>query len=561
MRTPGPGEPGETVTSLFDRQARSTPDAVALSVGDLDITYAELSVRVDCLAGALRAHGVGRDTPVALEMDRSPELVVAILGVLKAGGAYVPIDPGYPAERRDYMRADSGALLVLTSEDIDGDAESVQEGPDQDAFAYIIYTSGSTGRPKGVAVEHRALLSRVRWMRERFALVPGDRMYQHASVSFDAHAEEIFPCLTSGATLVLPPKGQDLPDLLAAGVDLTVLDLPTSYWQGLIGVTWPERLRLVILGADPLRGAVLSTWYDSVGPHVELMNTYGPTEATIIATAATLTQAEAAGCPPIGFPLSDTRVYVLDGSLAQVAPGEEGELCIGGIGLAHGYLGKPGLTAHCFVPDPYGPPGSRMYRTGDRTRTREDGALEFVGRLDGQIKVRGFRVEPGEVEIRLFEHPAVSRAVVVARDDALVAYVITAESVPGEELKAHVAAALPGHMVPSTISFLDKMPLTRSGKIDRAALPDPAAGSRRLDLPATPMEEKIAAIWAELLGVEQVGVLDDFFSLGGHSLVATKLAVWLTPLAGRHVSMRVIFTNRTVRSLAAFVEGSQSGVR
>ncbi|MEU8326664.1 non-ribosomal peptide synthetase [Nonomuraea sp. NPDC048881] len=557
MTRPTPqSAPGETVISLFEDQVRSTPDLIAVSIGDEEVSYAELSARADSLAVTLKARGVGPDIPVALEIDRSLELVVAILGVLKAGGAYVPIDPGYPAERRSYMRTDSGARILLTADDIRRSAGSPPEQlplPDPAAFAYVIYTSGSTGRPKGVAVEHRSLVSRITWMRERFAPRPGDRMYQHASVSFDAHAEEIFPCLTSGATLVLPPQGQDLPDLLAAGIDLTVLDLPTSYWQGLIGVSWPERLRLVILGADPLRGAALTTWYDSVGRDVELINTYGPTEATIIATAATLSPAEAGGRPPIGFPLTDTRVYVLDETLAKVPTGAEGELCIAGAGLAHGYLNNPGLTAQRFVPDPYGPPGTYMYRTGDLARTREDGALEFVGRVDGQIKVRGFRVEPGEVEIRLLEHPAVRRAIVVARHDALVAYVVTAGEVTGEELKVHVGATLPSHMVPSAVSFLAEMPLTLSGKIDRDALPDPSAP---LDsaLPATPMEEKIAAIWAELLGLERVGVLDDFFALGGHSLVATKLAVWLTPLAGRHVSMRAIFDNRTVRDLAAYVE-------
>ncbi|MFI6816154.1 amino acid adenylation domain-containing protein [Nonomuraea sp. NPDC050328] len=552
----------ETVLALFRLQAVQTPDAVAIAAGERRLTYAELAGRVAALAGELRRRGAGPEVPVGLEMDRSPELVIAILGVLWAGGAYVPIDPEYPADRKEFMRADSQISLLLTQHDVaelsTGTANAADAPlPDPASLAYVIYTSGSTGRPKGVGIDHFALVRRVMWMRERFALGPGDHMYQHAAVSFDAHAEEIFPCLTTGATLVLPPPGKDLPDLLAEGTKITVLDLPTSYWQGLAGSPWPEELRLVILGADPLRGQALAGWYAEMGDTVEVINTYGPTEATIIASAATITRAEAGGRPPIGHPLSDTRLHVLDRELELVEPGTPGELCIGGLGLARGYLGQPALTAQAFVPDPFGAPGERLYRSGDLVRARPDGALEFLGRLDGQVKVRGFRVEPGEIEIRLLEHPAVERAIVVARNDGLDAYLILAVDVSSEELAAHVSSKLPSYMVPNTFTFLDAFPLTRSGKIDRSALhaPAPAAapGQASPGL-ATPTEEAVAEIWAELFGLDRVTPDDDFFALGGHSLLATKAIVWLTPVVGQHIPLRALYETRTLRSFAAHLD-------
>ncbi|RJL31789.1 non-ribosomal peptide synthetase [Bailinhaonella thermotolerans] len=566
------GEPVEerTVVALFEERARLAPDAVALAGGGAEVTYAELDARADLLAARLRERGAGRETVVAVEVERSPELIVALLAVLKAGAAYLPIDPAYPAARKDFTRRDARAAFTLTRADVlaaappgarpapGGAAPAVRPGAGD--LAYVIYTSGSTGRPKGVGVEHRALAARAGWMRDRYRLGPGDRVLQHASASFDTHAEEVFPALAAGATLVVPPPDVALPDLLATpeGRRLTVLDLPTSYWRGLAGAAWPESLRLVILGADPLPGPALADWYAAVGERAEVVNTYGPTEATIIATAAWLSPADAEGRPPIGRPLSGTRVYVLDDSLGRVPIGASGELCVGGAGLARGYLGRPGLTAERFVPDPYGPPGSRLYRTGDRARFRPDGSLEFLGRLDAQVKVRGYRVEPGEVEARLLELPGVAEAAVVARGDALVAYVTGAPPDPAE-VRARLSALLPAHLVPAAVVPLDRMPLTRSGKLDRAALPAPTAARPEPEPPATAAEELVASVWAEVLGLERVGALDDFFALGGHSLLATRVVVRLSAAAGRPVPLRAVFEARTVRALAARLAAGGAG--
>ncbi|MFS1303922.1 amino acid adenylation domain-containing protein, partial [Streptosporangium longisporum] len=469
-------------------------------------------------------------------------------------------------------------------------------------LAYVIYTSGSTGRPKGVQVERRALDARVAWMRAEYGVGPDDRVLQFASVGFDTHAEEIYPALTSGAELVLAPD-EPLPDFLRtpAGASLTVMDLPTSYWQELVAarIAWPPALRLLILGADPLPAPVLATWYETHGERVILVNSYGPTETTIIATAGELDPSEASRRPTVGHPLSATRVHVLDRDGAPVPVGVPGELCIGGDGLARGYLGSPALTAERFVPDPYGPAGARLYRTGDRARFRPDGRLEILGRLDRQVKIRGYRVEPGEIEARLLAHPRVARATVTVREDTpgdrrLVAYVVprdlvTTEPVPdgsvtgesvtgepgtdapgtdgpqtgqkaappvggrpgGEDLREHLTAELPPHLVPSAVVEIAHIPLTPSGKVDQAALPAPEHRSGEGYLaPESATQELVCAVWAEVLGVERVGVLDDFFQLGGHSLLATRTIARLSAATGLDVPLKLAFSHSSVRRLA-----------
>ena len=435
-----PADQGPMVPELIARAADRSPDAVAVSCGDERLTYAQLRERADALARRLAGHDV-----VGVCLKRSTDMVVALLAAWSAGAAYLPLDPEYPAERREFMIADSGASTVVT-ETLVTDA-STQAAAQQSfterlrhsapadtvepvvehAPAYVIYTSGSTGVPKGVAVTHANLAARVRWMVDAYELGPDDRIVQFASLSFDAHAEEIFPALVAGARIVLlPDGGASLPDFLAVSPDVTVLDLPTAYWHQLVDlideIAWPNALRLVILGGQQASGAAVDRWRERFGSRVRLVNTYGPTEATIIATAADLVGGDVR--PPIGRPVGATGVQVLDRAGRRVPPGVVGELAIGGAGVAAGYRARPALTAERFVPDPQGEPGARRYLTGDLVRWRGDGDLEFLGRLDDQVKVRGFRVEPGEVETAILGHPAISEAAVIARDDALVAYVV-----------------------------------------------------------------------------------------------------------------------------------------
>ncbi|MFI9592697.1 amino acid adenylation domain-containing protein [Nonomuraea sp. NPDC052265] len=549
LDTPQP--PARDVLDLFHERVRLAPGAPAVSHGTRRVTYAELDAMATALAGRLSASGVGPDTVVGLRAGRSVELIAGMLAVGKAGGAYLPLDPAYPPERLRRMAADAGAALVLDEDDLrESEESSFVAVPG--SLAYVIYTSGSTGRPKGVEVPREALASRVSWMRAHYELGPGDRVLQFASPSFDTHAEEIYPTLAAGAELVLCPD-DPLPDFLKTpeGAALTVLDLPTSYWQELVamGVEWPPGLRLLILGADPLPGPVLATWYASGPPGVRLVNSYGPTEATIIAATADMDPAEAPRRPTVGVALPGTTLQVLAPDGLPVPPGAAGELYIGGSGLARGYRGAPALTAERFVP---GPDGSRLYRTGDRARFRLDGRLEILGRLDRQVKVRGFRVEPGEVESALLAHPSVRQATVVVRDDRLIAYAVHDA---GDALREHLAAELPPHMVPSAIVPLDRIPLTPGGKVDRDALPDPGRPrSAAYEPPAGAAEELVCMVWSEVLGLDRVGVLDDFFQLGGHSLLATRTTARIAAATELEVPLKLAFTHPTPRLLAAALE-------
>ncbi|WP_371779977.1 amino acid adenylation domain-containing protein [Streptosporangium subroseum] len=414
--------------------------------------------------------------------------------------------------------------------------------------AYVIYTSGSTGTPKGVVVEHRNLAARVAWMRQAYGLHPGDRVVQFASLSFDTHAEEIYPALAAGARLrLLPDGGVTLPDHLD---QITVLDLPTAYWHALVDeideIAWPPALRLVILGGEQVHEAAVTRWRERFGDRIRLVNTYGPTEATIIATAATLDGSP--GRPPIGTPIGGTRVLVLDDRGEPVPPGAPGELCIGGAGVARGYLGRPELTGERF-------PllgRERVYRTGDRARWRADGQLEFLGREDGQVKVRGFRIELGEIEARLLAHPGVGQAAVAVHQETLVGY--TVGTAGGEELARHLADGLPAYMVPAHWVSLDVLPLTSNGKLDRAALPAPVTEIRAKTAPRGDAEELVAEVFGEVLGIEGIGAFDDFFALGGHSLLATRVIARLRAAIEVDVPIRALFARSTVAGLAVTVE-------
>ncbi|MFJ8740896.1 amino acid adenylation domain-containing protein [Embleya sp. NPDC127516] len=583
----------------FEVQALRTPHADAVESGRDRIDYAELDARANRLARVLRRGGTGPDSVIAVCAERSIETIVALLAVLKAGGAYLPVDPTLPAERIAYMLADSGAEQLLCraefadrfadfgrpilalegagADDGRGDGAQTQPlapvaGPED--LAYLVYTSGSTGRPKGTLISRAALGARLAWMRERYRTGPGDRVLQFASFGFDTHVEEVYPTLLGGATLVLAPADALLPDFFAtdAGRTLTVLDLPTPYWHELVaqtpGLPWPPALRLLIIGGDQADVASMRRWREVFGDRVDLVNTYGPTETAVIATSATLAGPLAEPWdgtrPPIGRPLANTRVHVLDRHLEPVPPGVPGELCVGGIGPARGYLGRPGLTACHFVPDPYGPPGARLYRTGDRARQRPDGQLEFLGRTDHQVKLRGYRIELGEIEAALVARPDIGQAAVLLREERgdrrLVAYLVprTDAAAPDPDaVRAALARTLPAYLLPAAFVVLPRLPLTANGKLDRAALPAPeqrAAPEASFVAPRGSAEELVAQTFADVLGLERVGALDDFFALGGHSLLATRAVARLGVAIELTVPIRALFADPTVAGLAASVE-------
>ncbi|HET9380237.1 MAG TPA: non-ribosomal peptide synthase/polyketide synthase [Streptomyces sp.] len=553
---------------LFTGWAERDPHAPAVTDGRRTWTYGELACRAGRLAAHLAANGARPERTVALVLPRSMELIAAELAVALTGAAFLPVDPGYPAERRALMLADAAPAVVL---DDPGRVRALLEAGDPetdpprrralpDHTAYVIFTSGSTGVPKGVAVTHRGIGGFAAAAAERYEAGPGDRVLQFSSPSFDASVLELCISVLSGALLVVPPDGPWLGDELATVLDrhrithalippAALATLPDPADSG--GV---PHLRTLIVGAEACPAALVDRW----APGRRLINSYGPTEATVVATW-TGPLAAGTGTPGIGSPLPGTEAHVLDAHLRPVPPGTEGELYVGGDGLARGYLGRPGLTATRFVAHPSGPPGARLYRTGDRVRRGADGELEFLGRADRQVKVRGFRIEPGEIEAALTRDPAVRDAVVVVRDEEpargrLVGYVTPAD--PGHRpdparLRTALAAALPAHMVPSAVVVLDAFPLTPQHKTDLRALPAPG-GTRSGEHvePRTDDERALAAIWADVLGTGAVGVTDDFFDLGGDSILAARTLTRIRETMGARLSLRDVFTARTVAALA-----------
>ncbi|MEA2603270.1 MAG: hypothetical protein QOF89_4262, partial [Acidobacteriota bacterium] len=588
---------GLCIHTLFEAQAARTPEARAVEMGDLALTYRELNERAEVFARRLRRLGVGPESIVGLCVERSPEMVVGMLAVLKAGGSYLPLDPVYPRERLAFMVEDSGARTLLTRRRLAGSLpaagrevvlleDAADDGGEVDAAqpvpepvpangAYVIYTSGSTGRPKGVLVPHAALVSYVRSAGEDAGIGAGDRVLQFASMSFDTSAEEIYPCLTRGATLVLRD------DAMAGAAEsflreverlgLTVLDLPTAYWHELVdglaaqGLEWPARARLVILGGEQARADRLDVWRERVGERSRLLNTYGPTEATIVTTRRDLSgPRDFPAAVPIGRPVPGARVHVVSHDLVLLPAGLDGELVIGGAGLARGYLGRPDLTAERFVPDPFaGSAGERLYRTGDLARWLPASELEFRGRADHQVKVRGYRIELGEVEAALRAVPAVRDAAVVARevpggDKQLVAFVVAREgrAPTAGDLRVEMQGRLPEFMAPAVFAFLPELPLTPSGKVDRRALERLETGAGQPDpgtdfvAPRNQVEEMLCGLWSDLLGVERLGIHDNFFQLGGHSLLVARLASRVRQAFGAELSMVEIFKQPTVAELA-----------
>ncbi|MEV4313135.1 amino acid adenylation domain-containing protein [Actinocrispum sp. NPDC049592] len=574
--------PDQTLPQLFRSQALSTPDAVAVVSGDSTLTYAELLSKVDALTGFLQNKGVTPETPVGVALHRGTDLVVALLATLSAGGVYVPLSPDLPADRLQFMLADAGVDLILTQaalrdrlsegsitialdeEIIDGTPGAVTINPSH--AAYVMYTSGSTGRPKGVVVTHGGIRNRVLWSVNQYQMTSGDRVLQKTTIGFDASMWEFLAPLVSGGAVVMAPEGahRDPAVMVRAVADhaVTVLQLVPSVLQMVVnepGLAACRDLRLVCSAGEPLPSAMCEQLLGVVD--VELYNTYGPTECSIDATAWHYHRGDTDNIVSIGTPLPGLQVFIVDSDDRLAPVGVPGELCVAGVGLARGYLGRGDLTADRFTPHLFGEPGERWYRTGDLARWRADGTLEFIGRLDAQVKVRGVRVEPGEVEAVLRTHPGIDAAVVTPHRSAtgdleLVGYIVG--SAP--DLRDYLETRLPAAMIPSALVELESFPLLPNGKVDRSQLPDPDGQVREEDpgqvAPRTETERAVAAIMAELIGIDQVGAFDDFFALGGHSLLAIRLAHRLRRTFGLEVTAADLFDGRTVERVAALVDAA-----
>nr|QEO74483.1 condensation domain-containing protein [uncultured bacterium] len=575
------------VHELFEEQAAKRPGAVAVSDEKGEVTYGELNRRANRLARRLRALGVWPEELVGICAARSTEWVVGLLGILKAGGAYVSLDPTYPKDRLSFMMEDARARVLVTQRALAGLAEHRAEllyledyrdggggeGEENPAplataenLAYGVYTSGSTGRPKAVVTNHGSLLNLVFWHHRTYAVTEADRATQVARMGFDASVWELWPYLTRGASVHLLDEETRMTAsglrawLIAREIDIGFL--PPVLAESILHEEWPPdvRLRALLTGSDKV------TLYPPPSLPFEYVNHYGPTEATVIVTSARIPPAERADAPPlIGRPLDNTQIYLLDRAIHPVPAGVPGELHIGGTHLARGYLHNPDLTAEKFIPDPFGgEPGARLYKTGDLARYRPDGQIEFLGRIDHQVKIRGYRIELGEVEAALCQHPSVEAAVVVLREDApgdkrLVAYVVPKSQPPASshELRAHLGEKLPEYMTPSAFVTLDKLPLTPNNKIDRRALPAPERARPELGeefvAPRTEVEQLIAELWARALGVEKVGLHDNFFDLGAHSLTVTRVHSELKARLGKEPPLIEMFKNPTVGGLAQYL--------
>ncbi len=573
----GPEVPGaRPVTELIAEQVRRAPDAIAVSDPEVSLTYRELDLRAGRLAGSLAAAGAGPESVVAVYANRSAHLVAGELAVLMAGAAFLPLDPDYPARRVSDLLAGSGAVALLSTSRLAaelppfaGPVLLIDQAADPrgrpaaapvrpDSLAYVIYTSGSTGRPKGVQATQGGLANVVGWLAQAYQLGPGDRSTLVASPTFDGSVWEIWPALAVGGTLVVPPEDvrtvpRDLASWMAAQ-QITWAFLPTPLAEAVLDEAWPAdtALRFLLTGGDAVRRAT------PAGLPFSFVNHYGPTETTVIVTETALPPGGPA-TPPIGRPLGGALAYVLAG-VDPVPVGVPGELCIGGAGVTRGYLGDPAATAAVFVPDP-GQRGQRMYRTGDRARWRPDGQLEFLGRMDDQVKIRGFRIEPGEIAATLRLHPEVSDAVVIARRDAagrprLAGYAATAAS--PDDLRAFLAERLPSYLVPDYLVPMAALPWTPNGKVDKAALPAPQAAADRAPATArTDTEHQVAALWQDLLGVDAVDAEDDFFGLGGYSLLVARMLARVEEAFGRPVPLSVFLAAPTLAGLASAI--SQAG--
>lgn len=601
------------IQQLFEEQVERTPDKVAVYFKGQTLTYQELNTKADRLACYLQTLGVRSDTLVGLCIDRSLEMLIGLWGILKAGGAYVPLDPAYPSDRLMYMARDAQISVLITKEQwmaLWGNLEEIQfnmicldrqweeitqnsaqnlipvNSPQPNNLAYVIYTSGSTGQPKGVEITQRSLVNFTQAVTKEYGIVEEDRILQFASISFDTAAEEIYPCLCCGGTLILRTEEMLTSTSVfvqqSEALQLTVWDLPTAYWHLLCSelasgaIALPPSLRSAIVGGERMQPERVKMWQQAVGDTVELINGYGPTEGTVVATASHLSWGlrssgketqkneeveyrEHIGKEiPIGRPIPNARVYVLDRYLQPVPIGVPGELHIGGAGVARGYLNRPELTREKFISNPCG--DGQLYKTGDLVRYLADGNLEYLGRIDAQVKVRGFRIEPGEIEAILDRYPQVSQAVVTVREDVpgnkrLVAYLVsTASPQELQEIRHSLKQKLPPYMIPAAFVGLDKLPLTPSGKVDYKALPAPQDAPDRdtstgNDEPRTWAEERLVRIWADVLGLSRVGIHDNFFELGGDSIISIQM-VSQAARGGLKLTPKQLFQYQTIAELA-----------
>ena len=588
--------PDSCLHELFEAQVGRTPEAVAVRFEERQLSYGELNRRANQLAHHLRGLGVGPEMLVGVLLERSIELVVALLGILKAGAAYLPLDAEYPGERLSFMLADAQVPVLLTQESlservpassaqvlcIDRDWPAVSEGAENprtsvsaENLAYVIYTSGSTGEPKGVLISHRAICNHLQWRQRAYPLSSSDRFLQKASVSFDISVWEIFGPLLAGSTLLLAkPGGQQESAYLTrlmADEQVTVAHFGPAMLQVWLQEAELEQcrsLKQVFCGGEPLTVEQRDSFFARL--QAGLCHQYGPTEATVDALVWEC-QADDGEVIPLGRPIANTRAYVLDEALQPAPIGVAGELHLAGVGLARGYLKRAALTAEKFIPDPYSESGGeRLYKTGDRMRYLADDRLEFLGRLDQQVKIRGFRVELGEVETLLEQHEEIKQAVVGAREaeiggKVLVAYLVARQSEPPAtaELRAYLKQRLPEYMVPAAFVFLSELPLTASGKVNRRGLPEVEASraesGKEYEAPRTATEEILAGIWRELLRVERVGIYDNFFELGGHSLLAARMVSLVRESFSVELPLRSLFESPTVAGLAARIETMLAG--
>ncbi|EHR62339.1 non-ribosomal peptide synthetase [Saccharomonospora cyanea] len=567
-------DPAETITAAFARQVAARPDTVAVSADGTELTYAELDVRSDRLAGYLHGLGVSAEDAVGVALPRSADLVVALLAVLKAGAAYLALDPQQPEERRTLVLKDADVDVVITPELLAGVPEHGHAPPEPPASgertAYIAYTSGSTGIPKGVCVPQRAVL-RLVFDQDFLDIRPDDVFLQLAPVAFDASTLELWGPLLNGARLVVTPPGDVSPRDLAALVrdsGVTVLWLTAGLFHTVVeaGADALRGLRCLLAGGDVLSAAHVDRALRAL-PDTRLVNGYGPTENTTFTACHVIAEPVGDASVPIGLPVNGTTVHLLDDTLRPVPDGQVGELYAGGLGVATGYRNDPALTARKFLPDPFSDlPGARLYRTGDLARRRPDGVLEFHGRVDDQVKIRGFRVEIGEIEAALRRHPEVRDVAVVAQqpdgDRVLAAFYVSELTMTGAELREHLAPIVPRYMMPSVFCHVDALPLTPNGKVDRerlsaTTLPDRPDLSTDYRAPSTEDETWLAELWADLMQVREVGVDDDFFELGGHSLMATRITVEIAERYGRTIPAVAFYENPTIAELARLLaEGS-----
>jgi len=582
------------IHTLFEEQAERIPEAVAVVFEDQQLTYRELNSRANQLARLLVLLGVKPDVIVAIALERSIEMIVALLAIFKAGGAYVPLDPDYPMQRLAFMLEDSGARILLTQEILnrqfpftaeitlclDSEKKLIASQPDYNLLlsiasehrAYVIYTSGSTGKPKGVLTTHGAISNRLMWMQTELKLNASDRILQKTPSSFDVSVWEFFWPLMFGACLVVARPGGHLDNLYMSELmrreSITTVHFVPPMLQFFLDMSETQpytSLRQVICSGQELTVGNISRFFE-VFPHCELYNLYGPTEASIDVTWFHCSAVETRlTTVPIGRPIANTQIYVLDRQLQPVPIGIPGELHIGGAGLARGYLNRPELTAEKFISDPFSDvPGARLYKTGDLARYRPDGNIEFLGRIDHQVEIRGFRIELGEIEAVLMQYSAVREVVAVVREDIpgdkrIVAYVVPKAGLQPttSELRRFLATKLPEYMIPSLFVIIDSLPLTINGKIDRRALPAPDGARPELEdfyvAPRTPIEQKLADIWGELLGLEQVGVHDNFFELGGDSLLATQAILHICNRFLTEIPLRTLFEFPTVAGIAHYL--------